>query len=87
MRGDRILEIKQRSAMTERLPDVVRRGSLRFRRAEHIHRVRDVQPNTWTLVLGGPRRRMWGFWKKDSAQWVEWRKYLGIPEGTEYRGD
>lgn len=68
-------------------PDVLRAGSIRFRPAEHIHRVREVLPNTWTLTLWGPYRREWGFWKKESAQWVQWREYLGISKDEEYDGD
>lgn len=35
--------------------------SVLFRRAEHIHRLEMAGP-TWTLVLRGPERRVWGFW-------------------------
>ena len=43
-------------------------GSLVFRRAEHRHRVSlpknpDGTPQPcWTLVLTGPKSRLWGFW-------------------------
>jgi hypothetical protein len=55
----------------------LRVGSIRLRKAEHIHRVRDVLPNTWTLTIWGPYRRTWGFW---NAEWafVPWREYLNI---------
>lgn len=39
----------------------MRPGTLRFREAEHTHRVRDTKPNTWTLIVASPVKRMWGF--------------------------
>lgn len=56
--------------------DKLRVGSIRFRKAEHVHRVRDVLPNTWTLTIWGPYRRDWGFWTPQG--WEHWREYLGI---------
>lgn len=35
---------------------------LYWRRAEHVHQVVSVRPNTRTLSLWGPYRRQWGFW-------------------------
>lgn len=64
--------------------DKLRAGSVRFRRAEHVHRVRDVLPNTWTLTIWGRYRRDWGFWDQN-WNWIHWREYLGI-EG-DYAGD
>jgi hypothetical protein len=44
--------------------DRVSVGSVRFRRAEHRHSVK-VERSTWTLLLTGPERRVWGFWVRD----------------------
>ncbi len=44
--------------------DVLRMGSVRFRRADHAHMVTEVVPGTITLLLTGPSIRRWGFWVK-----------------------
>lgn len=44
-------------------------------RAEDAHRIVEVRPDTWTLVFVGPRRRVWGFYVRDTY-WVEWTTYL-----------
>jgi hypothetical protein len=41
--------------------DRLRRGSIRFRRAEHYHTVQDVIPGTVTYLLTGPSTRRWSF--------------------------
>jgi len=41
--------------------DYLRIGSIRFRSAEHLHRVTEVKPNTWTLCLFGNGKRRWSF--------------------------
>lgn len=40
---------------------------------EKAHQIEEVQPNTVSLILTGPRTRNWGFWTEDG--WVEWREY------------
>lgn len=65
--GDRYVAIEEK----------MRPGTIRFRKAEHTHRVRDVLPNTWTLTIWGRYRRDWGF-RDEKWQWIHWRKYLGI---------
>lgn len=42
--------------------DVLRAGSVRFRRAAHQHTVVPGDHGAWTLLVTGPRRRAWGFW-------------------------
>jgi hypothetical protein len=42
--------------------DVLRRGSIRRRRAEHTHCVQLVEAPCWTLLYFWPPRRAWGFW-------------------------
>lgn len=55
--------------------------SLAFRRGNQVHKIVEVLPNTWTLVITGPRYRSWGF--VTAKGWVHWRKYLGLPAGPE----
>jgi hypothetical protein len=45
------------------------------------HRIAAVLPNTWTLFIAGPRTRSWGF--LTPLGHVDWRTYLGVPEGTD----
>lgn len=49
-----------------------------FRKAEHVHRVRGIEPGkpAVTLVWTGPARREWGFMKYTG--WTHWAVYLGI---------
>lgn len=52
-------------------------GDVFNRKATDLHRVVDVQPDTWTLVLTGPKERSWGF-LPDGGTWTDWRTYLGL---------
>jgi hypothetical protein len=45
-----------------------------FRRAESLHRISAVKPNTTTLVLWGRQRRAWGF--QTMWGWRLWKDYL-----------
>jgi hypothetical protein len=38
--------------------------TVRFRRAEHAHMTRTDDRGAWTLVIMGPERRPWGFWRE-----------------------
>lgn len=38
-----------------------RAGDVNKLQVNEYHRIVDVLPNTWTLVIGGPRFRRWGF--------------------------
>jgi hypothetical protein len=52
-------------------------GSVLFRRAEHIHQIETLKSKqTWTLVIAGPQRRVWGFW--DKAQFTPYSSYLKL---------
>lgn len=53
--------------------DRLHAGSVRFRPAEHTHRTRVGPRGCWTLVLMGPKRREWGFWK--DGIWWPWREH------------
>ncbi len=52
---------------------------LKFRKAEHRHRIHTVDPNTWTLVLATRARRHWGFWPMPKT-FVRWDVYLNEQE-------
>jgi hypothetical protein len=45
------------------------------RKANDLHSIIRVQPDTWTLVRTGRRVRDWGFHPTDRP-WVPWREYL-----------
>lgn len=49
----------------------MRPGKIRRRRAEHRHTTVAGPRGCWTLVLMGPKRRAWGFWKE--GRWLPWR--------------
>lgn len=55
------------------LGDRMRPGMVRLRPAEHRHRTRVGPRGCWTLVLMGPKRREWGFWK--DARWWPWAEH------------
>lgn len=54
----------------------IRAPTIRFRRATHAHITRVHDDGATTLVIMGPLRRDWGFWK-DGA-WFEWKTYERI---------
>lgn len=53
-------------------------GAFGVRRAEHMHRVRLLDPSrrTWTFVVRGPKRREWYFYTPQGR--VHWKTYLGV---------
>jgi hypothetical protein len=53
--------------------DVVRAPTIRFRRAEHEHVTRVHDDGAHTVVVMGPLRREWGFWRL--GRWWPWREY------------
>lgn len=57
-----------------------RRWSINVRRAEDIHRLDPVLPNTWTLVFRGRIRRPWGFLTPDRG-WIHWKKFVVERDG------
>jgi hypothetical protein len=44
--------------------DVLRAGSVRFRHAEHQHVVIPEANGAWTVMITGPKKRPWGFWRR-----------------------
>ena len=53
--------------------DRMRAGMVRYRRPEYAHRTRVGPRGCWTLVLMGPVRRRWGFWRE--GRWWSFRDY------------
>ena len=50
-------------------------GSIAFRRAEHRHIITLPDGPCWTLVITGPKKRVWGFWcPKGFVPWTEFTK-------------
>lgn len=45
--------------------DTLRAGSMRFREASYQHKVVDVIPGTWTVLITGRSDRKWGFFLND----------------------
>jgi hypothetical protein len=60
--------------------EVMRAGTLRKRKAEHIHYVHLMKWPTWTLLYFKPTRRKWGFYvprkKDDKIKFVKSNKYF-----------
>lgn len=50
-----------------------RRWSIHRMPLDVAHRIHAAQPNTWTLVLRGPTRRVWGFYPPSGR--VSWLDY------------
>jgi hypothetical protein len=47
------------------------------------HRIKALLPNTWTLLLVGPKMQEWGFYVEreselDAPRWVWWRDYGAV---------
>jgi hypothetical protein len=49
-------------------------GSIVRRRAEDLHRLELVDGPTWTVVISGRYRRMWGF--LTDTGWVPYKQYM-----------
>lgn len=55
------------------LNEVMYPWKLRRRTAEHAHRTRTHDEGCWTVVLMGPLRRPWGFWRE--GRWWPFKEY------------
>lgn len=70
----------------------VKKNRWATRKAEAVHRVvvdkelhiEDQEHATITLCFTGRTRREWGFIK--DGKWINWKKYLGLPDDTGSRG-
>jgi hypothetical protein len=61
-----------------------RRWSLRCISLRGSHQITDVTGPLWTLVVTGPRRASWGFWR--DGEFTPWREYLDGKAGTPEAG-
>lgn len=68
-----------------------RRWSVRLLRLDECHRVTslhrtrlDVATRCWTLVLHGPRRGTWGFYRPASG-WMHYEEYDRTVRGSDHR--
>ena len=57
-------------------PVIFRSRGIAYRNKHAVHKILAVRPNTWSLVITGPRKKgmSWGFLTKDG--WVYWRERL-----------
>lgn len=58
-------------------------GSIAFRSYNDRHRIVSVEPETWTLVLQGPKRHSWGFYTRYGK--VGWREFESAHNTTAIR--
>lgn len=56
-----------------RVGTMMTRGTLRYRKAQHIHITQSGPRGAWTLVLMTPLERKWGFWR--NGKWWPWKDY------------
>lgn len=63
----------QLEEVTGDLRQNVRRGSVRYRKATHRHRLILESHTAWTLFFTGPVVRSWGFWCPQG--FVPWEKF------------
>lgn len=70
----RALRPCERCGGSSKVPgDVMRRGMVRRRSARHTHLTRTLSEGAWTIVLMGPKRRPWGFWRE--RRWWPFKAY------------
>lgn len=55
------------------LGEAMRAGTIRRRSARHTHLTRTRSDGAWTVVLMGPKRRPWGFWR--NRHWWPFKAY------------
>lgn len=57
-----------------------RRGSAHRMPRSSAHRIVHVLPETWTLLLVGPKMQGWGFYVRDeiASKFVPWREYGAV---------
>lgn len=58
---------------------LVRRNRFSWHRlsAEGLHRIHEVEPDTWTFVISTGTQRQWGFAPR-AGEWYPYYRYLGI---------
>ena len=53
-------------------------GAFNFIRLSTYHRVDLLRPEEgcWSLFIAGPRARTWGFRRRETGEFVDWRNYV-----------
>jgi len=71
-----------------------RKGSIAFRKATDIHKVKvqyhlpieEKEQAPLTICITGPRRRVWGFWEIGRGRFTRWTNYLRVQDDSKKRG-
>ena len=53
-------------------------GSLNFIKKNDYHRIDLLTNYSWTLFFSGNREQDWGFWNRDTDEYVPWREHRKI---------
>ncbi|MBK3798669.1 hypothetical protein GAY33_05385 [Azospirillum brasilense] len=81
LRGGYVEEELTFSGMVRR---AMRPGCIGFRRVGRVHRIAELlgKGETWTVIIAGPKRRDWSFWRPvhDGLQVIPWRDFIGGKE-------
>jgi len=58
-----------------------------FKDTNIAHRIVKVKPKTLTLILSGPRdsRARWGFYHKDTREYIDWEEYERVKHTPEWK--
>jgi hypothetical protein len=51
-------------------------GSVNVIRPTTQHRVKLVDRCCWTLIVTGPKVRDWGFWRRETDEWIPWMEFV-----------
>lgn len=71
-----------------------RRGSIHHMPTRWAHRITEALPGTVTLIIAGPRERVWGFWRqrftggietRRKTDWIPWEDYVELRGDTAVR--
>lgn len=52
------------------------RFSINILFADTFHRVDSLDPDTWTIMLTGPRIQDWGFWDRRTGDYEQWEEFI-----------
>lgn len=50
-------------------------GKLNYIRADDFHRVDLLSKNVWTLFISGSKVQEWGFWNRNTDEYVSWKEH------------
>ena len=60
----------------EKQTEIMKPGTIRFRRASHRHTVKLLTPSCLSFLISGPPLRTWGFWP--NGKFVRREKYFKL---------